>query len=216
MNGTRLQYLIYKKAGGISARHVGFPYSLFRPSGPTDPLDIGNARGTILAMQAADAAWGLTKPNLYGHPIWYPLLDGTQTQVWDYLVAADGSKFFIAGMQPLVPIFSVECNHVINLLRPAGVSGVGAQPYGGDVTTTEVPVMTGWPVSALTKSRGETGVVNLPGDVKFPWSEVLMPYAGVQILFGDVLMDELGVRHIVSSTELTDAGYRMLVVQATA
>lgn len=216
MDGARLQYLIYKKAGGISAKHIGFPMSLFRPSSATNPLAVGNLRGTIYCANSGDPNYTFMKPNTSGRPIWYPLIDGTQTLVGDYLVAADGSTFFIAGMQPTVPMWAVECNRVVNLLRPAGVSGVGAQPYGGDVTSTEVPTMTGWPVSVLTKSRGEMGVVNLPGDVKLPWSEVLMPYAGVEIMFGDVLMDELGVRHLISSTERTDAGYRMLVVQATA
>jgi hypothetical protein len=215
MDGTRIQSLIYSGYAKAALR-TGLAYSLFRPSGAMNPLAGGNARGTILATLDADPTFRFGHPNLYGHPIWYVLADGTQLALGDYLTRPDGSAFFVAGMQPLLPIWAVECNRTISVLRPGSNSGIGAQPYGGDVVAAETPLMTGWPASVLTKSRGEQGDVRLPGDVKLPWNEVLLPYGGVQIEFADVLTDENGVRYKVSSTERTDAGWRMLAAQATA
>jgi len=157
-----------------------------------------------------------SKPNKYGKATWYCLADGSLLAVGDYLVQPDGSVFFIAGLQDLLPIFVVGCNRTVDVLRPQQLSGVGAVGYGGNTAATETSLVTQFAASILQGTKGEKSPVDLPGDVRIPWWAILLPVlpGGVALRTGDIINDDLARRYIISSAELTDLGWRITAMQA--
>ena len=85
--------LLLESGGNLREETQGFPGS------PVATLPV--------SLNAEDMKYG--KPNKYGKATWYALVDGTSIEVGDYFVGPLGT-FFIAAMQPLVPILVVECN----------------------------------------------------------------------------------------------------------
>jgi hypothetical protein len=154
-----------------------------------------------------------SKPNSYGDPLWYALVDGTNLESGDYCVGPQGT-FFIVSLEPLLPILVCECNRTVSIFRPQGQSGLGLGPYGGNTDVTEPLLVAGRPCSILQGTKGEKAESNLPGDVRAPWWSILMPYAGVDITFDDIIVDDLGRRYIVSSPEITSLGYRITAMSA--
>jgi hypothetical protein len=198
----------YQQAANV----LGAPFDLFRPDGANTPIQQANRVGTFnVSFDASVYTFG--KPNLYAKPVWYALIDGGQLVVGDYL-QGDSGTFFVATLQPLLPIACVSCNATLNVLRPYSAPGVGALPYGGDIRSEEVPVMTAFPGSLLAGTKGEKGDVVLPGDVRMPWYAALLPDIGVEIKTADVMTDDLGRRFKVSSCERTDLGWRLTVMLA--
>lgn len=212
MDAALLQQKIYY-GYGKAAQFIGPPYNLFRPTSALNPTAQQNQIGTLNAsFNAMDMSYG--KPNLYGKPLWYALLDGSVTQVGDYLIGCD-KTYFIAAMQTTLPILAVDCNRTINIVQAAQQPTVGAVGYGGDTAAGEVPLMTAWPASILQGTKGEKGDVNLPGDVRNPWWSVLLPaYPGVIIRSANIIIDDLSRRYVISSAELTDLGWRCTAMQA--
>lgn len=212
MDSTTLQTRIYK-GYSQAAKRIGPVYSLYRPTSAANPIASATLLGTLNAsFNAEDMTY--SRPNKYGKPTWFCLVDGTQTRVGDYLIN-NTQTFFIAAMQPTLPILAVDCNRKINVLRPQQQSGFGAQGYGGDTAASETSLMTGWPASVLQGTKGEKNEVNLPGDVRNPWWQILLPsYPGVIIGTSDIITDDISRRYIVSSAELTDLGWRITAQQA--
>jgi len=210
VDSVKLQNRVYKGYQKAALR-IGPIFNLYRPTDPLAPIG-----GPIAVLNASFNAEDMTygRPNKYGKPTWFCLVDGTQTQVGDYLINGD-KTFFIAAQQTILPILAVDCNRTIDVIRPQQQTGVGAVGYGGDTDANETPLMTGWPASVLQGTKGEKGEVNLPGDVRNPWWQVLMPaFPGVVIRTADIVTDDLDRRYVVSSPELTDLGWRMTVQQA--
>lgn len=211
MNSATLQQKIYQGYGKAALR-IGPSFNLFRPASATSPF----ASGPLTTLNASFNAEDMTysRPNKYGKPTWFCLVDGTQTQVGDYLSNAS-QTFFIAAMQPTLPILAVDCNRTINVTRPQQQTGVGAVGYGGDTDANETALMTGWPASVLQGTKGEKNEVNLPGDVRNPWWQMLMPaFPGVVLQSADIVTDDIGRRYIISSAELTDLGWRCTMMSA--
>jgi hypothetical protein len=193
---------------GIAAARIGSPFTLYRPLSSSAPIVPGNALGTVMVLLDSGFAAPFKRPNLYGGPVWQAIMDASVTRAGDYI--SNGSDtYFLAAIQALLPVAVVVCNRVITVLRPAGNTGVGAQPYGGDVVGSEVPLMTGWPASVLNGTKGERGDVALPGDIRMPWAAILLPsWPGVVLKPADVVTDDLGRRYKLSACELTDMGWR--------
>lgn len=211
MDAATLQNRVYK-GYGKAAKYIGPAYNLFRPISAINPFSNGPLATLNASFNAEDMTYG--RPNKYGKPTWFCLVDGTQTMVGDYL-SADAGTFFIAAQQPILPILAVECNRTINVLRPQQQTGVGAVGYGGDTDANETPLMTGWPASVLQGTKGEKGEVNLPGDVRNPWWQMLFPaFPGVNLRTADIITDDMNRRYVISSAELTDLGYRCTAQQA--
>jgi hypothetical protein len=211
MDGNRIQALVYR-GYAISAAKIGLPYAQYRP----DSADLTNWSpiATLLAsFNAEDMKY--SKPNKYAKPTWYVLIDGSQTQVGDYLIGSGGT-FFIAAQQAILPILAVECNRVLSFARPQAQAQVGAVTnYEGNTTALQTPLAAGWPASVLQGTKGEKNEVNLPGDVRNPWWAILLPaIPGVTLRTTDLIEDDLGRRYILSSVELTDLGYRCTAQQA--
>jgi hypothetical protein len=212
MDGNRIQSLVYR-GYAISAAKIGLPYAQYRPT-------TANGAGwspiaTLLAsFNAEDMKY--SKPNKYGHPTWFVLVDGSKTQVGDYLIGSGGT-FFIAAQQAILPILAVECNRTISLARPQAQSQVGAVTnYEGNTPATQTPLASGWPASIQQGSKGDLGdpSARLPGDIRSPWWAVLVPaIPGVTLRTYDLIADDLGRRYIISSAELTDLGWRIVALQ---
>lgn len=214
MDGVTLQGKIYAGYAKAALR-LGLLCSQYRPTSALTPAIAGG--NLVRTLQASFNAedFGYGKPNKYGKATWYCLADGALLRPSDYLVRPDGTPFFIAGMQPLLPIFAVECNRTIKVLRPQQQTGVGAQGYGGDTAANETLLVSQFPASILQGSRGEKSQVNLPGDVRNPWWAVLLPAlpGGIYLRSEDIITDELNRRYVISSAESTDLGWRMSVIQ---
>lgn len=164
-----------------------------------------------VSLNAEDMKYG--KPNKYGKPTWYALVDGTNLEVGDYFVGPGGT-FFIAALQSLLPILVVECNRTVSIFRPQAQAGLGLGPYGGSTLVTETLLVAGRPCSILQGTKGEKSDGNLPGDVRNPWWAILMPYAGVDLTFDDIIVDDLGRRYVISSPELSGSGWRLTAMSA--
>lgn len=152
-----------------------------------------------------------SKPNGYGVALYYCLVDGTQMKPSDYLVGQDGSTFFIAGMQPLLPILAVECNRVINIFRPQQDAAIGVASYGGNTTANQVQLVRDYPGSILQGGNGDKSIVGLPGDTRASWWKILLPNLpqGVYLRNADIITDDQGRRYAISSAEQTDLGWRI-------
>jgi hypothetical protein len=212
MDGAKIQQKVYR-GYAIAASKIGTAYSQYRPV----TADITALQPISTSLLASFNAEDMTysKPNKYAKPTWYALLDGTQTQVGDYLVGAEGT-FFIAAQQALLPILAVECNRTLSFARPQAQSDLGAVTnYEGNTSATQTPLAAGWHASVLQGTKGEKNEVGLPGDVRNPWWSILCPaIPGVTLRTTDLAFDDLGRRYILSSVELTDLGYRMTAQQA--
>lgn len=213
MNGTKLNSLVYK-GYAKAATKIGTTYQHYRPTSAMNPLAVGNRLADMpVSLNANDPQY--SRPNMYGKATWYAVADGTQLQVGDYIVGIEGT-LFVAALQQLLPIYMVDCNRTISVLRPQIGMSAGALPYSGDTQSNEVMLMESWPASVLQGSKGEKNETNLPGDVKTPWWSVLMPhFPGVTLQTSDVIVDDIGRRMIISGAELTDLGWRMTCMQAT-
>lgn len=212
MNEALLQQKVYR-GYALAAQRIGPNFGLYRPASAINPLASGNLITTLPAsFNAEDMTYG--KPNKYGKATWYCLVDGTQTQVGDYLVNST-QTFFIAAMQPILPILAVECNRVLNIFRPQQQTAPGDNPYGGTTDANMTELLTAWPASVLQGSKGEKDGAVLPGDVRLPWWAILLPaFPGVTLRSADIITDDISRRYIISSAELTDLGWRCTAMQA--
>lgn len=172
----------------------------------------GNYLFTLkVSLNAEDMKYG--RPNKYGKATWYALVDGTDLDVGMYF-KGDGGTFFIATMQALLPILVVECNRLVSIWRPFSAGQDGQAPYGGNTSKNETLLISGRPCSILQGTKGEKSEAQLPGDARSPWWTILIPEVGVDIRLDDIMKDDRGVRYVLSSIELTDAGYRCTAMQA--
>jgi hypothetical protein len=174
----------------------------------------GNAIFSLpVSLNAEDMKY--SKPNKYGKATWYALFDGTSVNVGDYFIGPQGT-FFVAAMQPMLPILVVECNRKVSIYRPQTQTGVGAEGYGGTTQQNEKLLVSGVPCSILQGTKGEKSETNLPGDTRSPWWAILMPGTVGRIKPDDIITDDLDQRYIVSSQESTDLGYRITAMMALA
>src|ERR1700760_550090 len=134
MDGQRLQEILWR-GYARSAMILGDCYAFYRPSDGDTPTAWGSANGLAnqilsqsVSLNAEDMKY--SKPNKYGKPTWYAVMDGSDLQPGDYLIGPQGT-FFIAALQPLLPILVVECNRVVSISRVTAQATVGAGEYGG-------------------------------------------------------------------------------------
>jgi hypothetical protein len=216
MDYALLQQKIY---GGYAkaALRIGPNYTIYRPSGATNPIVPGNIVTTQPAsFNAEDMKY--QKPNKYGRPTWYCLTDGTKTLPGDYMIGA-GNTFFIAAQQLTLPILAVECNRQVRISRMPVENGPGFVGYSGVVQREEVDVLgtsgaggtfvSGWPASVLLGGRSDKETV-LPSSVKQSGVIILLPRSvPITISEADVIQDDLGREYSIYTAELTDLGWRL-------
>ena len=203
MNGTRLQAKVYAGQGKAASR-IGQPFDVYRPGfisspDPINPISPWNK--AVAALQAHFTSnGGYMAPNSYGKATWQAMLDGSQVNVGDYLVGTDGTDYFIAAKQPLLPILAVGCNRVLSLTQ-GGTS----------------PVAVGWPASVLIEStRGNAPLEDIAGNPSTPHWRALMPaVAGITPSVADLVTDDLLRAYFVTAAELTDLGWRLSMQEST-
>lgn len=212
MNQDRLQALIYRGFGKAALR-LGSLCTLYRPSSASNPIASGNIVTTVMAAFDTNPAFTFKAPSLYAKPTWYGLFDATLAQRGDYITTADEQTFFIASLEKTHPPLCIACNNVATFKRP-DPHPPGPGYYGGDVRVQEDSVMAAFPVSCLQGTKGERGDVKLPGDVRSPWVVVLAPHiASIMLSSSDRMFDDQGRTFTLSSTELTDLGWRITAMQ---
>lgn len=218
MDGATIQARIY--AGRAkAAQRIGLSCGQFRPLAPAAPL--GNQVGTLLAaFNAGDSKYLV--PNLPGDAIWYGDFDGRLTQPGDYLVRqADGSTWYVAAQQQLLPIVCIECNRSVTVLR----GGAASQPVGLLGYNAESPCDPGsmqtllgtagspgtfWPASILLGGRSQSSETKLPSSSRQAgWRILLPPSVPVMLQAGDIAVDDLGRRYLFDAAEATDFGWRI-------
>ncbi|VVQ19939.1 hypothetical protein [Pseudomonas fluorescens] len=211
MDGTKLQSKIYI-GYGKAAKRIGFDYQQFRATSSSYPLST-TALQTLPVSFTTNFKY--SAPNKYGKADWLGLFDAREFAVGDYLVGRQGT-FFVAAMQDTLPIYCVQTNRVVSVLRVSQDAPVGLGSWAGDKrATTEVAFMQGWPASIIQGTKGETNEAKLPGDVKTPWWAILMPaWPGLILRTSDIIRDDLDRKYVISSAELTDMGWRITAMQA--
>jgi hypothetical protein len=239
-NQASIQASIWRGYARAAAK-LGAPYQFYRPHAGNFP---GNRTVCIpVSLNAEDMKYG--KPRGYAKATFYLLADGTHIRVGDYCLSQSQASltidvpwedrfggvigesmavdfppppemFFIAAMQPLLPILTVLCNRTVSIGRVTAPAGITAPSYGGMTRDNATPYVKGIPCSIIQGTKGEKGQVNLPGDTRAPWWTILMPASVGSVKYGDLIIDDLGTRYVVSSSELTALGYRITAMMANA
>jgi hypothetical protein len=202
----------------IVAAAAGTSCQWYRPSSAQSPILGGNWMGTLQVL--FDTAPNLMQrtPRRRDKPEeWFGAFDTTGVAVGDYLTTPSSETVFIAAIDPFRPARLVLCNRTVDIRQPAAKIGYGAiAGYGGDTRAAEMVLAGCWPCAVVQGSKGETGDTRLPGDVKLPWSIVLLPTIPGVVLRNDLIMiDDLNFRHVISQAELTPLGWRLSVVLET-
>jgi len=215
VDGATIQQRIY--AGrGKAAQRIGLMCKQYRPLTAAAPL--GNQVASILAaFNAGDSTY--RAPNSYGDAVWYADFDANASRVGDYLVrTADAQAFFIAALQPLLPIEAVACDRKLKVQRQAGAGAtVGLQSYGSsspcdpagmaDLLGTSAAM---WPASILLGGKSREPGTGLPSSAKQSGWRILLPASVPAVLnAGDIATDDLGRRYLFEACELTDMGWRI-------
>ena len=199
---------------GKAATKLGRPCAVYRP---IDPLSAAISQAALIGntIAAFDTVptFSFQNTTKFKNRIFYGLMDATLLQVGDYLVCA-GLTYFVATIDDIPAPMVVRCDRSLTVSRP-GAQTPGSGFYGGDLTASETPIITSWPAALLPGTKGEKGDTNLPGDVRLPWVQVLMPVTVPQILFADVLLDDLPspYRYIVSQVVATPLGVEITATQ---
>jgi len=203
---------------GIVATAAGVSCEWYRASSAQSPICGGNWMGALQVL--FDTAPDLMQriPRRRDRPEeWFGAFDTTGAAVGDYLTTPSSETLFIAAIDPFRAARLVLCNRIVDIRQPAAKIGYGAiGGYGGDTRAAETVLAGGWPCAMVQSTKGEPGDARLPGDVKLPWSIVLLPAIPGVVLRNDlILVDDLNFRRVVSQAELTPLGWRLSVVLET-
>ncbi len=209
MEGHRLQDLIARGLGA-AARHIGSDYDAFRPVAVDLPMAPVNRYLRLPAAFSTERG-SFHQAVGYDHAAWSGIFDTAYTQVGDYLEGS-GGIYFIAAQQSLLPSLCIFTNHTLSVLRPTTVQGVGSTGYGGLTRDTLRSVLTEWPASVLAAGAG--GSTDLPGEAGTAHWTILLPPTPAPIHPADLIRDETGAGYVVTSTELSALGWRLVVKQA--
>lgn len=214
MDGAAIQAKVY--AGyAKSAQYVGLPFQQFRPAGPSNPT-AGSPLATLNAsFSVAQSSFNFGKGVGFKDIIFNSLIDGRLIEVGDYLVGAEDT-YFVASMQPLLPIISVRCNRVLNVKTPGPSQTFGANSaYSGTDGSNELIVMTAFPGSVMFDARGRATEVGLPTDLPSPFYQILLPaIEGVDVRSSCFVTDDLGRRYTIAAAERSSLGWRISAQQA--
>ncbi|MDF7789585.1 hypothetical protein CG435_10800 [Pantoea ananatis] len=212
MDAAKLRDKVYV-GYGKAAKRIGYNAQQYRAVSAFSPLSTA-ALQTLPASFTTNFTY--SAPNKYGQATWLGVFDGRTFLPGDFLVSPEDGTFFVAAMQTTLPIYCVQTNRIISVLRTQQQSGSGGvQGYGGTTAANEVALMSGWPASILQGTKGEKSPVSLPADAKTPWYVILFPsFTGIILRTSDIITDDIGRRYVISSAELTDMGWRITAMQA--
>jgi hypothetical protein len=196
---------------GKAAAAVGSLCQWYRPSGTGPAIGGASWIGTLPVLFDTAADMLQKQPSRYAKDDdWYGAFDATSVCVGDYFTDPKLGTFFVAALEYLKPARLVRCNRVVTVTLP-GSQPPGPTYYGGDVLTAEEVLLSGWPASIVQGTKGEKGEVMIPGDIRLPWFNIILPLSvGEQIKTADNMTDDqaIPIRYTVSSAEQTLLGWR--------
>jgi hypothetical protein len=221
MDAHHLQDVI-RRAYGRAAFTVGTWCHAYRPTGAADAL---HPRNRFMKLQAAflSPRPDGDRPVGYGMATWWGVFDSGYTRPGDYIVREDTGHertpkevWFIAAQQPFLPALCVRAPRVVSFTRPAATTTSGVADYGGYTSATAGELLTNFPASVLNADILGLDPTDLPSDAIPESWQVLVPSPPQVVLAnGDLMSDDLGRSGVVSSAELSDLGWRLLVKQTT-
>jgi hypothetical protein len=206
---------------GKAALRIGYQFAIYRPTAPSAVLVPANVVGdqVYAAFTAKSSNFSFVKSGGYKDALWDGLFDPTTTLVGDYLYNVAHGTFFIIALQEQLPVLCVKCNNTLSLVRPLGSPVIGVGGYSGATPANETPLVTSWPGNLLFDARGRSTGAGLPMDEQNPFFIALLPdLPGVDIRPSDILTDGdmPARRYIVSASELSPFGWRLIVQHAAA
>jgi hypothetical protein len=201
----------------LASRFLGTPFIHYRPRDSGPPLTSLNMIDTLNLGFDKNPNFEFVAPGTYSPVVYFALLDLTTVKIGDYLYdhgglppSPDGFTFFVANIEQLKPALLIQCNATIDVFRPGDA---GQNPTAGYYSTNSnpTPIMTGWPVSLVQESSGPKNEAHLPSSVRTPDTTILLPFsASVDILYGDIITDDLNRRYEVKSNNLTSLGWQLM------
>ncbi len=209
--GTLNKHIAYgfNKAASI----VGSEESLFRPTGPNQPVS-GSPLLTLFCAWDVKPSFRMIETAQAGHAYASLMADQTLVQAGDYLVGQD--THFVVRVEPLRAALCVLCNETIDFLNTDVATTAGTNAYGGHVASNDTPVGIGWPVSMSARTRGGTDVTKLPSDTRGVYYDVLAPILpDITLSFGMRIRDAAAQAYEIISAELSDYGWKLVVGLAT-
>jgi len=194
-----------KRLGGIARHH--------RATSPLSPL---KAQPLQELSASFTTDFGYMRAVRFGQAARIGIFDATGFEAGDILVSGEGT-YFVAAMPLLQPILCVKTERLVSIRRTAQASNdAGLQDYGGTTAANEKLIMADWPASILISRGGDHSPLRLPAETRSAWYSMLMPaFSGVRIQAGDFASDDTGRRYVITGTELTDMGWRLMAMKVT-
>lgn len=200
MDGAKIQSLINKGLGKASKK-LGSTFSVYRSASLLNPLDPANARPDIQASITTGYQYSrFNKPNA---PEWTLVADATDLLPGDWLVG--DQTFYLATIQPLLPMPVIQCNRVVSITRP------GYSSAGGNLEASEITVASSLPVFMFSKGAkaASAHAIAFPTNTTAAMDEWVV-YINARALNGiqkhDILVDENGDKYEFSVVNFTDWG----------
>ncbi|OYV99043.1 MAG: hypothetical protein B7Z62_02070 [Deltaproteobacteria bacterium 37-65-8] len=202
MDAATLQSKVYSGYAKAALR-MGLPFDVYRSAGLLTPIAIGNKvhTGLLASFTTGMQYSAYNKPT---KPDWIGILDGSQVQLGDWLVGVNDT-FWIADMQPLLPIAAAQANRTVSIMRPSYTTTAPMEAQ-------ETAIATALPVFMQTKRDVGSAPPDFPtrtnSEAAVPkWTTWINAHAVGQILKNDVMVDENGERYVIDSPDLTSFGY---------
>jgi hypothetical protein len=153
---------------------------------------------------------------------WWGVFDSAYTRPGDYIVREQTGRdrapkeiWFIAAQQPYLPVLCVRAPRVVSFTRPATTTS-GVADYGGYTSASADELLTNFPASVLNADILGLDPTDLPSDaIPESWQVLVPSRPEVVLANGDLMSDDLGRSGVISSAELSDLGWRLLVKQTT-
>jgi hypothetical protein len=177
-----------------AAAILGIAGMQYRPTNALVPM--AAVYGRPMMVFDAGPAFSLARPQNWGVPTEYVILNTTDVSTGDILVCGSGT-YFVARYEAMRPPLCVLCT------RTVSVSGV---------TGTTTTVLSDCPAAILLKSHGDRDDSGMPGSTRPGQFVLYLPsLPGVTIVPYMTVVDDLGNSYSVASAEATSFGFRCMI-----
>ncbi len=158
----------------------------------------------------------VTAPAGLGVPFRQAWADWSYLRAGDYLSGPEGVAL-VAAIEPPKPMLVVMTNAVVSMVRPERPILAGLNGYGAITMDTETYLFSGFPGSLLIGGVSDRTKQGLPDDTKVPGFTAILPVvAGVIPRVGDIMLDDMERRFVVTSVESIGSVWRFSLVQAVS
>lgn len=218
MDGAKLHAKILK-GYGKAAKLLGTQFYVYRSNSMIAPTDKANKIAVALATFTTGMDYATyNKPSV---PFWTAMVDQSGFSPGDPTLGiapdalaagdwlSDGARtFYIAEIQPLLPIPAIECTAVVSIER----AGYGTDADGGLSPEAITTIATGLPVFMFSKKDKSAAPPWFPASTSsvdsLPEHQLYINARNVgDVQVGDVVIDELGLRYHVTTASRTGWGY---------